>query len=76
MLRNFSFLVLVVALITLVLSPGCRKDTPAFVELDQARQTAADLRIQFGKAVDASNRAVMAETDEASIAFAREAEQT
>jgi hypothetical protein len=76
MVRNLPFRMLVVALITLALSPGCRKATPAFVELDQARQTAADLRVQFGKAADASNRAVMAETDEASIAFAREAEQT
>lgn len=76
MLRNLPFLALMVAFIALGLSPGCRKDTPAFVELDRARQTAADLRIQFGRAVDASNRAVMAETDEASIAFAREAEQT
>ena len=35
----------------------------------------ADLRIQFNKASDASNRAVMADTDEASVAFAREADQ-
>jgi hypothetical protein len=35
----------------------------------------ADLRIQFNKASDASNRAVMAETDEASVSFAHEAEQ-
>jgi hypothetical protein len=76
MVRNVHIFTLIVALIALALSPGCRKDIPAFVELDQARHTAADLRIQFGKAVDASNRAVMAETDEASIAFAREAEQT
>jgi hypothetical protein len=76
MVRHHPLLTLIVALVVVVLSAGCRKDTPAFVELDRARQTAADLRIQLGKAVDASNRAVMAETDEASIAFAREAEQT
>jgi hypothetical protein len=46
------------------------------VELDRARRTTADLRIQFNKAADASNRAVMADTDEASVAFARDAEQT
>jgi hypothetical protein len=33
---------------------------------------AADLRVHFGKSADASNRAVMADTDEASVAFARE----
>lgn len=76
MVRNLPSLTLLVALIALALSPGCRNGTPAFVQLNQARQTAADLRIQFAKEVDASNRAVMAESDEASIASAREAEQT
>lgn len=33
------------------------------------------MQVQFTKAADASNRAVMADTDEASTAFAREAEQ-
>jgi hypothetical protein len=44
------------------------------VALDEARETAADLRVQFTQATDASNRAVMADTDEASLAFAHEAE--
>lgn len=35
----------------------------------------SDLRVQFAKAADASNRAVMADTDEASSAAAREAGQ-
>ena len=47
-----------------------------FTELTEARRLAADLRVQFNKASDASNRAVMAVTDEASVTFAREAEQT
>ena len=46
------------------------------MELEQSRQLIANLRVQFNKAADASNRAVMADTDEASIAFARDAEQT
>jgi hypothetical protein len=41
----------------------------------EARRLAADLLVQFTKAADAANRAVMADTDEASVAFAREAEQ-
>jgi hypothetical protein len=41
----------------------------------EARQLAADLHVQFTKAADAANRAVMADTDEASTAAAREAEQ-
>jgi hypothetical protein len=41
----------------------------------EARRLSADLLVQFTKAADASNRAVMADTDEAAVAFAREAEQ-
>lgn len=41
--------------------------------LMDARRLAADLRVQFSKAADAANRAVMADTDEASHAAAREA---
>ncbi len=55
---------------------GCRGGpTGVLVELAEARRLAADLRVQFNKASDASNRAVMADTDEASVAFAQEAEQ-
>jgi hypothetical protein len=39
----------------------------------EARRLAADLSVQFTKAVDAANRAVMADTDETSVAFAGEA---
>lgn len=62
--------------LTAVAGAGCSRG-PATVqaELDEARRLAADVRVQFNKATDASNRAVMAETDESSIAFAREAEQ-
>ena len=53
---------------------GC--DVNSFLQqLSQARDLSADLLVQFTKAADAANRAVMADTDEASIAFAREAEQ-
>jgi hypothetical protein len=47
----------------------------ALAGLSEARDLAADLHVQFAKAADASNRAVMAPTDESSVAFAREAEQ-
>jgi hypothetical protein len=47
----------------------------ALEQLSQARHLAADLHVQFTKAADASNRAVMADTDEASVAFALEARQ-
>ena len=41
----------------------------------EARRLASNLRVQFSKAADASNRAVMEVTDEASGAAVREAEQ-
>ena len=53
---------------------GCDVNS-ALQQVSQARHLSADLLVQFTKAADAANRAVMADTDEASIAFAREAEQ-
>ena len=41
----------------------------------EAHRVSADLRVQFTRAADASNRAVMADTDEASTASAHEAGQ-
>src|SRR5262245_43696476 len=40
----------------------------------EARRLASDLHVQFTRAADASNRAVMADTDGTSTAFAREAD--
>jgi hypothetical protein len=54
---------------------GCR-DWPDAVltQLMDARRLVADLRVQFTKAADASNRAVMAYSDEGAASAAREAE--
>jgi len=60
------------AIITLAV--GCKEPETILTRLDDARSLTADLRVQFTKAADASNRAVMADTDEASIAFAKESE--
>ena len=70
--RRLTILACFVALIGLAL--GCRQSETVLTRLDDARSLAADLRVQFNKAADASNRAVMADTDEASIAFAKESE--
>jgi hypothetical protein len=48
---------------------------PLLLELAEAQRLSADLRAKFVQASDASNRAVMADTDEASVAFAKEAAQ-
>jgi hypothetical protein len=54
---------------------SCGDVNATLEKISDARQVAGDLTLQFTKAADASNRAVMADTDEASVAFAREAEQ-
>ena len=66
----------IVACLTLVVAQAlaCKEQTTSLTRLDDARALAADLRVQFNKAADASNRAVMADTDAASIAFAKESE--
>jgi hypothetical protein len=73
--RKFQLRGLVVA-VTLAFGTGCHRGaSSALVELDEARALAAELRVQFTKSADASNRAVMADTDEASIGFANDARQ-
>lgn len=47
---------------------GC--DTETGIErLSEARRLSADILVQFTKAADSANLAVMADTDETSIAF-------
>jgi hypothetical protein len=59
-----------------LLGSGCQRGPATLLaELSEANRLAADLRVQFNKGADASNRAVMADTDEASTAFAHDAEQ-
>jgi hypothetical protein len=53
---------------------GCDVNS-ALRHLSEARRIAADLHVQFTRAADATNRAVMADTDETSMALAREAEE-
>jgi hypothetical protein len=66
-----------VAVTVAVLGPGfgCRAGRNFYTQRADAHRLAADLRIQFNRAADASNRAVMAETDDASADFARDAEK-
>jgi uncharacterized protein HemX len=55
---------------------GCGNgSTLVLTEQVEARRLASNLRVQFTKAAEASNRAVMEVTDEASSAAAREAGQ-
>jgi hypothetical protein len=55
---------------------GCHGGAvPAFTQLAEARRLADDLRVDLAQASNASDRAVMADTDEESIAFARDAQK-
>jgi hypothetical protein len=63
------------SVVALVLVGGCRNvPDPAFTQLLEARRLAADLHVQFIKASNASDRAVLADTDQASVEFAKQAE--
>jgi hypothetical protein len=61
------------AVVAAGLTVACGDVNAALERLSQARHLSADLLVAFTKASDASNRAVMADTDAASIAFAQEA---
>ncbi|MGB7219005.1 MAG: hypothetical protein WBD07_09360, partial [Vicinamibacterales bacterium] len=65
----------VVALVLATAGAGCGNVNALLEQLSEARGLSANLLVHFTKAADAANRAVMADTDEASVAFAREAEQ-
>ena len=50
-------------------------ENAALERVSRARHLAADLHVQFTKAADSASKAVLADTDEASLSFARDAEQ-
>ena len=67
-----AFLVVLVAT-----APGCGHEdvNVTLQQVAQARELAAHLTVEFTMASDAANRAVMADTDEASIEFAKESRE-
>jgi len=61
---------------TAAAAAGCRNGSPlVLTQQVEARRLASTIRVQFNKAIEASNRAVMEVTDEASAAAARETGQ-
>lgn len=72
--RSRSAVTVALSLLAIVLVGGCDVDTP-LKEIGDAQHLAADLSVQFAKALDASNLAVMAGTDEMSKNYAGEARQ-
>ena len=66
---------LVLAVIATGILAGCAAPPAALKQLMDARRLASELHVQFTKAGEAANRAVMADTDEASVAAAEEAKR-
>ena len=62
-----------IAVISAAATTGCNRPTAVLTELVEARRLASELHVQFTQAVDASNRAVMADKDDLSAAAADEA---
>lgn len=60
-------------LAAIAVTVGACSESPALLRAMEARQRVANLAVQFHRASEATNRAVMADTDEASKAFAGEA---
>jgi len=73
--RKFHGFGCAAAVVAVSLAFGCHVGPTVLNQLDNAQALTADLRVQFNKAADASNRAVMADTDEVSAAFASDAEK-
>jgi hypothetical protein len=70
-------LVLAAVALTFSVAGACRNVADVNVTLErvaEARSLTADLLLQFTRAADAANRAVMADTDETSVTFAKEAQ--
>jgi hypothetical protein len=63
-----------IAIAALGVAAACTSAT-GLERLAEARRLASDLQLQFTKAADAGNRAVMAETDDLATAFVREAQE-
>ena len=70
--RNRRRQLMAASLSVLVLS-ACGGSIAVLTQLVEARRLASELHVEFTKATEASNRAVMADTDEASAAGAEEA---
>lgn len=74
--RRGWLLAIVLAAIASAMLPGCYgRNQSLFTLLGDARHEAAGLRLQFNKAADASNLAVMSDVKETSAGFAEEAER-
>jgi hypothetical protein len=64
-----------ISVILVTAATGCVNVNAVLEQVAEARRLVSDIHVQFTKGADAANRAVMADTDEASVAFAGEAEQ-
>ena len=73
-MRTCGLRCLGIIIIAAGLTARCGDINAELIQLSEARRLSADLLIEFSKAADAANRAVMADTDALSTADAHEAE--
>jgi methyl-accepting chemotaxis protein len=75
-MRSTGYLLTVLLLTAAAgLMAACGDVNAVLENVSAARQLAADLSVQFTRASDAANRAVMADTDDTSLAFAKESRE-
>lgn len=75
MFRRQVAMTVVLAGLTAGASAACRRVPMAdLTRLVEARRLVSETLVELTKSIDAGNQAVMADTDEASVSFAREAE--
>ena len=67
---------LIALTLAIVAGTACGSSVAVLTQLVEARRLASELHVEFTKAAEASNRAVMADTDEASAAAADEARRS
>jgi len=65
----------VVSIAAAAISSGCINGPAVMTEQVEARRLASELQVSFANANEAANRAVLADTDEASAAAAKESEE-
>src|SRR4029079_9069087 len=74
MLRSSGLRSLGIVIVAVAVTARCGDVNAALGQLEDARQLSADLLVEFTKAADAANRAVMAGTEAMSIADAHDAD--
>ena len=72
---SFGAFTAAVSIAAAAVSSGCINGPAVMTEQAEARRLASELQVSFANANEAANRAVLADTDEASVAAAKESQE-